>query len=185
MVFCNLKVLLAQRGISISKMSSATNISRTTLTALCSNKSGGIQFDTLNTICSYLNVAASELILYSPYEFKLQRNSDYLEIHITNLLNRANFRVVFSICPEPLIVNFEHLTGEENYDNDVAFDEYNYDKLNLLKDENDKLFRRFQSIIPTLPKCYISYLNEEIMYLLSDIFNDANSDFFSVETNFY
>lgn len=55
MVRCNLSVLMAERGLKISRIASDTGLSRTTLTALANNYSQGIQFDTLNTLCMYLN----------------------------------------------------------------------------------------------------------------------------------
>lgn len=184
MVFSNLKVLLAERRISISKMATATNISRTTLTALCSSKNTGIQFDTLNSICAYLNVSISDVLSFSPYEFKLVRNGDYLEVHISNLLNRASYRPVFYIIEHPIMVTFEHITVEDNYDDDQEYD--NYDRKRQLQHEIDIIesFETFQSIIKTIPKCYVSYLNEQIMELFPDKFNDDNSDFFSIDTNF-
>lgn len=70
MLICNLAVLLAERGKNISTVSSDTGISRTTLTALSSNKSAGIQFETVNTLCSYLNISPGDLFLYSPIEIE-------------------------------------------------------------------------------------------------------------------
>ena len=70
MLKCNLAVLLAERKLKISKVATDTGISRTTLTALSSNQSQGIQFDTLNTLCSYLRVTPAEFFCYAPFEFK-------------------------------------------------------------------------------------------------------------------
>lgn len=70
MLKCNLAVLLAERKLKISKVSTDTGVSRTTLTALSSNHSQGIQFDTLNTLCSYLRVTPAEFFCYVPFEFK-------------------------------------------------------------------------------------------------------------------
>jgi len=68
MVRSNLALLLAERNLKITKVSADTGISRTTLTALCNNYSQGIQFDTLNELCLYLDVEVSDLIAFIPVE---------------------------------------------------------------------------------------------------------------------
>lgn len=71
MLHCNLAVLLAERGLKITKVSNDTGISRTTLTALCSNRGLGIQFETLNTLCLYLGVGPEKLINFVPINIKV------------------------------------------------------------------------------------------------------------------
>ena len=68
MIHCNLATLLAQRNLKISKVFQDTGISRTTLTALAYNHAQGIQFDTLNTLCTYLKVSPTDLILHVPVD---------------------------------------------------------------------------------------------------------------------
>lgn len=72
MIRCNLAILLAERNLRITKVSKDTGISRTTLTSLSSNKAQGIQFDTINTLCNYLNVNPNQLITHSPIDVKLK-----------------------------------------------------------------------------------------------------------------
>lgn len=71
MIRCNLAVLLAERNLKITKVCKDTGISRTTLTYLVNNYSKGIQYDTLNTLCSYLHTTPDELIPYIPIEIKI------------------------------------------------------------------------------------------------------------------
>lgn len=73
MVRCNLAVLLAERRIKISRIAADTGLSRTTLTALSNNYSQGIQFDTLNTICTYLEVSPEQLVVFHPTDFKVRK----------------------------------------------------------------------------------------------------------------
>ena len=68
MLRCNLAIILAEKNLRITKVSNDTGISRTTLTALCNNNSQGIQFDTLNKLCNYLEVKPNELIQHIPIE---------------------------------------------------------------------------------------------------------------------
>ena len=68
MLIPNLSVLLAERRLTLSRVSEDTRISRTTLTALTAGHAKGVQFDTLNTLCQYLNVAPGDLFLYRPFD---------------------------------------------------------------------------------------------------------------------
>ena len=71
MIKCNLAVLLAERNIKISDMSRETGISRTTLTSIYYNTSKGIQFDTLEAICDYLNVEPADVIKKINFKYKI------------------------------------------------------------------------------------------------------------------
>ena len=68
MLISNLSVLLAQRRLTITRVSQDTRISRTTLTALCGGSAKGVQFETLNALCQYLKVAPGDLFLYCPFD---------------------------------------------------------------------------------------------------------------------
>lgn len=68
MIRSNLAVLLAERNLRISRVSADTGISRTTLTALSSNNFQGIQMDTLNQLCQYLNVRPESILHYVPFD---------------------------------------------------------------------------------------------------------------------
>ncbi len=72
MIICNLEALLKERKLKISKVSADTKISRTTLTALCNNTTKGIQFDTANTLCIYLNVDMSQLFTSLPFDITVE-----------------------------------------------------------------------------------------------------------------
>lgn len=71
MVRCNLSILLAEQNLKITKVAEDTGISRTTLTSLSNNYSQGIQFDTINTLCSYLKVTPDKLISFIPIDIKI------------------------------------------------------------------------------------------------------------------
>lgn len=71
MIRSNLAILLAERNLKITKVSADTGISRTTLTALCNHYSKGIQFDTLNELCLYLDIAVADLITFIPVDVEI------------------------------------------------------------------------------------------------------------------
>lgn len=72
MLKCNLAVLLVERNIKISELHKRTGISRTTLTALAQNQSKGIQFDTFDTLCNFLNVKPNDLFTQEPFEYDFE-----------------------------------------------------------------------------------------------------------------
>ncbi len=72
MLIFNLSVLLAERNLKINKVSKDTGISRTTLTSLAKNHAQGIQFETVNTLCLYLNVSPSDLMKIHPVDFRIE-----------------------------------------------------------------------------------------------------------------
>lgn len=161
MIFCNLKTLLAQRNITISKISSDTKLSRTTITSLCSNKSGGIQFDTLDTICSYLKVLPSEVILFSPYQINFSLNGEDVKCTVMNKVNGKTFSL--SLIIEP--------------------DQYGL-YLNHYEDENQK-FEELNKIIKDLPQYYITHLDETLKNILSRKTDSKISPLFSIVSNIY
>ncbi|MGG0666736.1 helix-turn-helix transcriptional regulator [Viridibacillus arvi] len=62
MIKCNLAVLLAERGLKMADIINDTTLSKTAVRGLYYNESKGIQFETLETICDYLNVTPGEVI---------------------------------------------------------------------------------------------------------------------------
>ncbi|NFA41318.1 hypothetical protein EXM65_01690 [Clostridium botulinum] len=99
MIRCNLSVLLAERGLRITKVATDTKISRTTLTSIALNHGRGIQFDTLNTLCNYLNVTPNEIISYIPFDIKIN-NFDYRTNTLDINISKANDNRIFncSLC---------------------------------------------------------------------------------------
>ena len=71
MLIPNLATLLAERRLTISRLSQDTGISRTTLTALASRTARGIQFDTLNRLCLYLKVTPDALFIHRPFDLAM------------------------------------------------------------------------------------------------------------------
>lgn len=94
MLLSNLKVLLAERNLTISKVSMDTSISRTTLTALANNTSAGIQFETLDKICQYLNVDPSNFFLFYNGNLEIEFISD----------SQSSFFTDISFCRKKLSV---------------------------------------------------------------------------------
>lgn len=62
MIKCNLAVLLAERGLKMADVINDTSLSKTAVRGLYYNQSKGIQFETLEIICNYLNVEPEDVI---------------------------------------------------------------------------------------------------------------------------
>ena len=144
MILTNLKVLLAERNLSISKVSNDTGISRTTLTALSSNNCKGIQFDTLDMLCSYLNIMPDDFFLYSPYRITFRKNTDnfFIEIIIENRISHKKFNIL------------GHLD----------LDKYGL-SINLCIDDKAN-YQKAVNVIQSLPKFYLSKLTQDIKNIL-------------------
>ena len=65
MIKNNLSRLMGEKRINITQLSKSSKISRTTLTNLYFDRSGGIKFDTLDKICKSLSCDVSDI-----FEFK-------------------------------------------------------------------------------------------------------------------
>ncbi|WP_249645832.1 MULTISPECIES: helix-turn-helix transcriptional regulator [unclassified Lysinibacillus] len=57
----NFRVILAKKELTITDVSKATGISRTTLNSLFYKRAKGIQFQTLLALCKFLNCDIGEL----------------------------------------------------------------------------------------------------------------------------
>ncbi|PEA91972.1 helix-turn-helix domain-containing protein [Bacillus thuringiensis] len=82
MITCNLKKVLVEKNLRITKVSKDTGISRQTLTALATHTNQGIRFDTLNKLLNYLQVGVEEVITYHRDDL-----SDALQIQIESAVN--------------------------------------------------------------------------------------------------
>ena len=92
MLIPNLSVLLAERHLTLSKVSQDTRISRTTLTALAGRSAKGIQFDTLNTLCQYLKVTPDALFAYRPFDLSVSAEGLPGHSTVTFTVHRAGRR---------------------------------------------------------------------------------------------
>lgn len=76
MIKTNLAVLMAERGLKIADVYEATGISKTTLMAISENTGKGIQYETIDKLCNFLNVSPKDFFVYAPYIFKFHSEKD-------------------------------------------------------------------------------------------------------------
>lgn len=106
MLRVNLNMLLAERNLTASRLSKDTGISKTTLTALVNNTGKGIQYETIDTICNYLNVTPNDFFEYIPVDYSLSyflenidleiKTNDMYESYIANINYIFDFLLILS-----------------------------------------------------------------------------------------
>lgn len=63
-IHCNLRVLMAERGLNIQKVKDRTTLSRTTISNLYNNNGSGIKFETMGELCDLLDCTPGDLFSY-------------------------------------------------------------------------------------------------------------------------
>lgn len=175
MLKSNLKVLLAERNISITQVSNDTGISRTTLTSLMS-VAKGIQFETMNTLCNYLKITPSDLFIYVPYDVKIELESfrykydssaNFISFFIEVLKENRKYRLLFN----GYIDNFEK-------DFDIQLDLYQ--ELETEEDKDD--FKNIKYYLEKLPIQFFVDIENQIRKIFveelrhSDFYDKINEE---------
>lgn len=96
MIKNNLAVLMAERELKIADVYKETGISKTTLMALSENKGKGIQLETIDKLCNFLNVSPKEFFVYSPFLVEYIPNDNKLFLRLTSGEKINNFYFNFS-----------------------------------------------------------------------------------------
>lgn len=84
MIKNNFDELVAQRKLKITRISNDTGISRPTLNSLSRDDGKGIQYDTLNTLCTYFNITPCEFFDYLPFDLEYNIEQDTEEELVPN-----------------------------------------------------------------------------------------------------
>lgn len=91
MIKNRLSVLLAERGLKITRVANDTGISRNTITATAQNNSEMIRLETINTLCKYLNVTPGDFFIFEPIDIKFSMFATPIKLG----LNRNETRIEF------------------------------------------------------------------------------------------
>ena len=68
MIVCKLSEILGRKRLKLINVIRDTGVTRPTLTNLYYGKSKGVNFDTVNALCEYLNVSVGELFEFRKEE---------------------------------------------------------------------------------------------------------------------
>ena len=71
MIFNTLKILMNDYGITQTKISEQTNITRPTLLSLIRNENKSIRYDVIENICSLFKIDMSDFLIYSKLNIKI------------------------------------------------------------------------------------------------------------------
>lgn len=177
MIKCNLPVLLAERGLKITKLSNDTGISRTTLTSLSNNYSQGIQFDTLNKICNYLKITPGELFLYVPFEINF--NFQYGNIFTISVIDgnqKFECDFLYSIDKRKAQV-FNYKKEFLGYSPSWTFELSGLESLDVEdKKEDEKAKQKIWEYLKKLPFPLYKILENEILEKINDIISTQQEE---------
>jgi len=79
---CNLAILLAERGLKMIDVFHATKIGLANLRALYHNRGVGVQYGTIDKLCSFLHVTPGELYSFCDFSYDIMEvtpDNDKLE----------------------------------------------------------------------------------------------------------
>lgn len=71
MIKCRLAILLAERKLRVADVVRATNLSKTTLHKLYNEQSTRIDFETIDTLCKFLNCQVGDILEFVEDEEQL------------------------------------------------------------------------------------------------------------------
>lgn len=132
LIKCNLAVIVAERGIKLSDIADYTGISRNTMSSLANNKGNGIQYDTLEKICKYLNITPGELLTIIDFnvEYKSHEklNDNFYELLVNFKLNDESFDCMMLIKTEVGVGR----VGEPSIKTEIQMHKNFYSKLSIL-----------------------------------------------------
>lgn len=119
----NLNRLMSERNIKTSDISKDVGLAKTTISSLSRGTTTGIQFDTLEKICSYLQVTPAEFFDYSPYVLEtttklklsdLKNGQFQYSAHITNNVYSKEFKLDVKLLDPKSSTDFPR-TDLDNY----------------------------------------------------------------------
>lgn len=117
MIISNLKTILANKNISATGLAKMSGVSRTAINQLVNNISGGIQFETVNKICSVLNIGLNDLISFAPFDINIEaRNPAFndkslyieFELDVTKYSKDTTLLFLKGTCTYTYFLNVEY-----------------------------------------------------------------------------
>jgi DNA-binding Xre family transcriptional regulator len=160
----NLSVILAERGMKMIEVINATGINKNTISSFANNKATGIQYETLNKLCSFLDVTPGELLSYIKFKIeilnqeRIDEDGNYaldVKINLDNVITVEKFTVNITprdernltirvnmprgIYSKLSIIPFKHITEEFNEQLEKTFADTGYEfalkDLKIIKQE--------------------------------------------------
>lgn len=188
MIKNNFNTLMAERQLKITRVSNDTGISRTTLTALSQEMSKGVQLDTLNTLCIYLNITPCEFFDYLPFDLEYNIEQDTEEVVISD--NRCYLDYT-THCDYILFINMKEKTQNKTFEikinvektynltnpiDDILHEslKFDVDHLNIINSGNTETLS-FIELLKGLSASWQTKIQLDILLFLSTYFSNEDN----------
>lgn len=113
MIKNNLAVILAERGLKMIDVINATGINKNTISSLVNNKASGIQYDTLEKICDFLDITPGELLIRYKFSINVLERDIYfdeIDYKLNVSVNDESFETIARLTidrdPKKTVVTF-------------------------------------------------------------------------------
>ena len=176
MIRSNLAVLLAERGLKISKVSADTGITRVTLTALVNNSNQGIQFDTLDKLCVYLKVTPKEFFSFVPFSLQMEIKNSYIANEFDGEVYEG-FDIQIDL--PSLAGNFSVEVHGKTYEDETEFADRKLIGLDLVVRYEDDDFFYHEFVVHDFQQIPISFkpdIEKKIANLIISSINTSNAE---------
>ena len=126
MIKVNLKRILKDRGITLSELSEGTGISLRGLSAFQNQKTDGVKYNTIEAICSYLDIEISDLLKKYENIYNVTCSIDIEEFDLNTNVSagykeNSNGKLIISNEIEEYIFNFDFSISFEYKNSDFIY----------------------------------------------------------------
>lgn len=186
-----------ERDIKIVRLSKETGISRNTITNTASNSSDMLHMNTIDKLCSYLDITPCEFFDYIPFEFEYELSADndiYMEWNSNLSISEKTF-----CLDHDILIDITNDKIKSKYDGRIRLESSNIVDMSVFE-ENTLIFKidlskkdvqEINKIFDNIPKAFIKLINKKLTndirtFLLSnfdkrdksgDTFEHNNYDF--------
>ena len=126
MLRCNLAILLAERGLKMTDVFRATKIGLANLRALYHNRGVGVQYATIDKLCSFLHVTPGELYTFCDFSY------DIMEVVPDNDKLQATVFVQIETQPLKSHASVTWSTNDSQLRVHITYDKALYDLLSTI-----------------------------------------------------
>lgn len=157
-----------ERDIKIVRLSKETGISRNTITNTASNSSDMLHMNTIDKLCSYLDITPCEFFDYIPFEFEYELTTDNeidMEWNSNLAVNEKMFRLDHDI-----LIDITNDKIKSKYDGYVRLESSNIVDMSVFEENtlifkielNQKDEQELNNIFQNIPKAFIKLINKKL-----------------------
>lgn len=154
MIKNNLAVILAERGLKMIDVINGTGINKNTISSLVNNRASGIQYDTLDKLCDYLNITPGELLTRHIFEIDIltvDESENGIHFDIKLKINQDEHETIAAILydSDPIAIAFtEDIASKLSILPHDKMNQYVIDKFYYyLRDNEPGIFEKLEKIM--------------------------------------